>query len=137
MAKIGNDVMIAHVERREDNTWLFTICYTAIFSESDIGRRFDDSVRVGAADRGGYVDPVAFTATSARVFRKKRIVVRDGVFGGRAVSSALCVSVRLHRQPDQLCCSFSYQSAGTRPLGPGTVSSTGRQSGGASSGPSA
>lgn len=135
MAKIGNDVMIAHAERRQDNTWLFTIYYTAHFTDSDIGRRFDDSVRIG--DGVGYVDPVTFTATSATVFRRKRIVVPDGAFAATAVSNALCVSVRLHRRPDQPCCSFSYQSAGTRPLGPGTVSSTGRQSGGASSGPSA
>jgi hypothetical protein len=137
MAKIGDDVMIAHAQRRQDNTWLFTVCYTAHFTESDIGRRFDDSVRIGDADGGGYVHPVAFTATGATVFRRKRIVVQDGAFGATVRSDALCVSVRLHRRPDQPCCSFSYQSAGTRPLGPGTVSSTGRQSGGASSGPSA
>ena len=136
MAKIGNDVMIVHVEHRQDKTWLFTICYTAHFSECDIGRRFDDSVRIGDAAGGGYVEPVAFTATSAKVFRKKRIVVRDGVFADTR-ANALCVSVRLHQHADQPSCSFSYQSAGTRPLGPGTVSSTGRQSGGANSGPSA
>ena len=70
---MGNDVMVVHVDQRQDTTWLCTIRY------------------------------------------------------GR--SSSL--------PPDQLSWSFSYQSAGTRPLGPGTVSSTGRQSGGASSGPSA
>ncbi len=96
MAKIGNDLMIVHVEQRPDTTWLFTICYTAHFSDSDIGKRFDDSVRVGAANSGGYIEPVTFTASSARVFRKKRIVVRDGAFGKDTRTSALCVSVRLH-----------------------------------------
>jgi hypothetical protein len=97
MAKIGNDVMIVHVEQRQDKTWLFTICYTAHFSDADIGHRFDDSVRVGDAGGGGYVEPVSFTATSASVFRKKRIVVRDGVVATGTHANALCVSVRLHR----------------------------------------
>ncbi|CAN5614289.1 hypothetical protein BH09ACT8_BH09ACT8_19730 [soil metagenome] len=98
MAKIGNDVMIVHVEQRPDKSWLFTICYTAHFSDDDIGHRFDDSVRIGDAGGGGYIEPVAFTATAATVFRKKRIVVRDGLLAKGTNSNALCVSVRLHRQ---------------------------------------
>jgi hypothetical protein len=91
MAKIGTDRMIVHGEQRQDNTWLFTVCYTAYFSERDLGMRFDDSIRVGDVD----VPAVAFTATSPTVFRKKRIVVRDNLL--RAGSrDAVCAWIRLH-----------------------------------------
>jgi hypothetical protein len=78
MAKISSDRMIVRGEHRQDSSWLFTICYTACFSESELGMRFDDSVRVGEGD-DDYVQPVSFTATGPKVFRKKRIVVRDDV----------------------------------------------------------
>jgi hypothetical protein len=94
MAKIGSDRMIVRGEHRHDNSWLFTICYTAHFSESDLGMRFDDSVRVGEGN-DDYVQPVSFTATGPTVFRKKRIVVRDDVLDN-AISDAVCAWIRLH-----------------------------------------
>ncbi|CAN5394911.1 hypothetical protein BH09ACT7_BH09ACT7_03680 [soil metagenome] len=91
MARIGTDRMIVHGEQRQDKTWLFTICYTAYFTERDLGMRFDDSVRVGETG----VPAVAFTATSPAVFRKKRIVVRDKVLHADAHHS-VCAWIRLH-----------------------------------------
>jgi hypothetical protein len=95
MAKIGSDAMIVRGERRPDNSWLFTICYTAHFSDDDLGRRFDDSVRVGEGDED-YIQPVSFTATGPKVFRKKRIVVRDDMRNGAGLSAAVCAWIRLH-----------------------------------------
>jgi hypothetical protein len=95
MAKIGSDRMIVRGEHRQDNSWLFTICYTAYFSENDLGLRFDDAVRVGEGD-DDYVQPVSFTATGPKVFRKKRIVVRDDVLTNAAVSDVVCAWIRLH-----------------------------------------
>ena len=113
MARISNDRMIVRGEQRADTTWLFTICYTACFSQSDIGLRFDDSVTIGEVHSAGqpaYARPVAFTATGPKVFRKKRIVLRDNVFmdssGGNDVDGgsvhdgrheAVCAWIRLHR----------------------------------------
>jgi hypothetical protein len=91
MAKIGTDRMIVHGEQRQDATWLFTICYTAYFSERDLGMRFDDSVRVGDVD----VAAVAFTATGPKVFRKKRIIVRDNCLP-EDPRRAVCAWIRLH-----------------------------------------
>ena len=76
MATIDDDGMIVRSEHRRDDSWLFTVCYTACFSEQDLGQRFDDAVTVGEAGS----TPVEFTATGPKVFRKKRIVVRDGQF---------------------------------------------------------
>jgi hypothetical protein len=95
MAKIGSDRMIVRGEHRQDNSWLFTICYTACFSESDLGMRFDDAVRFGEGN-DDYVQPVSFTATGPKVFRKKRIVVRDDVLDNAALSDAVCAWIRLH-----------------------------------------
>ena len=101
MAKIGNDRMIVRGERRTDNSWLFTICYTAHFAESDLGQRFDDAVDIrcvhsedGQAPR--YAPPVAFKATGTRVFRKKRVVVRGEDYDARAGLDAVCAWIRLH-----------------------------------------
>ncbi|MET0699764.1 MAG: hypothetical protein ABWY93_08865 [Mycobacterium sp.] len=91
MAKIGTERMIVHGEQRQDTTWLFTICYTAHFSERDLGMRFDDSVRVGEVD----VPAVAFTATGPTVFRKKRIIVRDNCLP-HDPRHAVCAWIRLH-----------------------------------------
>jgi hypothetical protein len=114
MARIDNDRMIVRGEQRADTTWLFTICYTACFSQSDIGLRFDDSVTIGEVHSAGqpaYARPVAFTATGPKVFRKKRIVLLDHIFGdtigGDSVGEgsvdrdgrheAVCAWIRLHR----------------------------------------
>lgn len=119
MARIGNDRMIVRGVQRADTTWLFTICYTACFSQSDIGLRFDDSVTIGEVHSAGqpaYARPVAFTATGPKVFRKKRIVLHDNIFGdhtggdgvdGDSVDGdsgdhdvrheAVCAWIRLHR----------------------------------------
>jgi hypothetical protein len=97
MAKIGSDRMIVRGEHRQDNSWLFTICYTAYFSENDLGMRFDDSVRVGDGEGDDdYVQPVSFTATGPKVFRKKRIVVPGDVLTNAAASDVVCAWIRLH-----------------------------------------
>lgn len=94
MASIGTDGMTVRGEQRDDHSWLFTVCYTACFSDDDLGRRFDDTVairelhgctRIAQADHG-----VTFTATSATVWRKKRIVVRASAV------EAVCAEVHLH-----------------------------------------
>ncbi len=69
MAKIGNDRMIVRAECRDDHSWLFLVCYTACFDESELGGRFDDRVLVRpvhSVDQSGfcYESPVAFTACS-------------------------------------------------------------------------
>lgn len=94
MARIGNDRMITHGEQREDNSWLFTVCYTAYFSDDELGQRFDDLVIIREL-RGqriaGAEQAVTFTATSPRVFRKKRIVVHQNSI------ESMCALIRLQR----------------------------------------
>jgi hypothetical protein len=135
MARIGDDSLIVRGEQRRDASWLFTIRYLVYFEQSELGMRFDDSVRI-SADHSA--TPVPFLACGRSVLRKKRVVddeiVRlDDVYATvclrrRGGSEALTQSARLRR--------ISAQSLGTRPRGPGTVSSAGRLSGGASRGPS-
>lgn len=133
MASIGDDSLIVSGEQRPDGTWLFTIRYTVHFEQGELGTRFADSVQI-CADGGA--TPVPFIACGRSVLRKKRIVVDDNTLTDDA-SATVCVrggagaliqSARLRR--------ISIQSVGTRPRGPGVVSSTGRHSGGARSGPS-
>jgi hypothetical protein len=102
MAKIGNDRMIVRGEQRSDDSWLFTICYTAIFADADLGQRFDDSVQIReihCPDRPqrAYECPVSFRATGHRVFRKKRIVVRGEDYDADAGLDTVCAWIRLHR----------------------------------------
>ena len=102
MAKIGNDRMIVRAECRDDNSWLFLVCYTACFDESELGGRFDDRVLVRpvhSVDQSGfcYESPVAFTACSPRVFRRKRIVVRGNRYDLDAGLDTVCAWIRLHR----------------------------------------
>jgi hypothetical protein len=104
MAKIGTDRMIVHGEQRQDRSWLITICYTAYFSERDLGMRFDDSVRVGKVD----VPPVAFAATSPKVFRKKRIIVRDNCLHDDP-RHAVCAWIRLHCEATPATCADDEQ----------------------------
>lgn len=134
MATIGSDHQIVRRELRDDDSWLFTVCYTAHFTEDDLGRRFDDSVAIreihGQNKIAEAQHAVTFTATSPKVFRKKRIVVRG------AAIEAVCAEIHLHPAHDLRRWSWTNQSDGTRPRGPGTVSSAGRESGAASSGPS-
>jgi hypothetical protein len=136
MARIGDDSLIVRGEQRRDASWLFTIRYVVYFEQSELGQRFDDSVRITAECAA---TPVPFVACDRSVLRKKRVVVDDAIAGlgdvyatvclrRRGGSEALTQSARLRR--------ISAQSLGTRPRGPGTVSSTGRLSGGASRGPS-
>ena len=79
MASIGSDGMMIRGEQRNDDSWLFTVCYTACFSANDLGRRFDDTVAIrelhGCTRIAQSQHGVTFTATSAKVWRKKRIVV--------------------------------------------------------------
>jgi hypothetical protein len=137
MARIGNDSLIVRAVRRPDATWLFTLRYTVYFDQSELGLRFDDSVAVVAEE---FAAPVPFVACGRSVLRTKRVVVDDDVITRlddvratvclrrRGGADALTQSARVRR--------ISAQSLGTRPRGPGTVSSTGRLSGGASRGPS-
>lgn len=137
MARIGDDSLIVRAEQRPDASWLFTIRYTVYFEQSELGMRFDDSVQVC---RDHAARPVPFVACGRSVLRKKRVVVDDDAITEvsdvyatvclrrRGAADALTQSARLRR--------ISAQSLGTRPRGPGTVSSTGRLSGGASRGPS-
>lgn len=140
MPRIGDDSLIVRGEQRRDGTWLFTIRYVVHFEPAEVGVRFHDSVQI-AADCAAA--PVAFVACGRSVLRKKRVVVTDGAIPAssgadnlyatvcvrrRGVADAVTQSARLRR--------ISAQSVGTRPRGPGTVSSDGRLSGGARSGPS-
>jgi len=98
MATIGGDRVIVRSERRGDDSWLFTVCYTAQFTSDEVGARFDDSVQIGLVscadhDLCGREEPVRFTATGTRVFRKKRIVVRRGCY---STAEDVCAWIRLH-----------------------------------------
>lgn len=98
MASIGNDRTIVRSEHRDDDSWLFTICYTAFFSDSDLGQRFDDAVAIRemhGQSRIAEEHSVTFTASSPRMWRKKRIVVRG------AAIEAVCAQISLHRSPVQ------------------------------------
>jgi hypothetical protein len=135
MARIGDDSLIVSGEQRPDGTWLFTIRYVVHFEPGELGTRFADSVQICA---DGVATPVPFLACGRSVLRKKRVVVNNDTLTDD-VSATVCVrrrggadaltqSARLRR--------ISTQSVGTRPRGPGVVSSDGRLSGGARSGPS-
>lgn len=98
MASIGSDRTIIRSQRRNDNSWLFTVCYTAFFSEADLGQRFDDAVairEVHGQSRIAEEHSVTFTASSPRMLRKKRIVVRG------AAIEAVCAQISLHRSAAQ------------------------------------
>ena len=135
MARIGDDSLIVRGEQRPDGTWLFTIRYLVHFEPGEVGTRFADSVQISSQDTAA---PVPFIACGRSVLRKKRVVVDDNTLADdacatvcvcrRGGSDALTQSARLRRS--------SIQSVGTRPRGPGVVSSDGRLSGGARSGPS-
>ena len=136
MARIGDDSLIVRGEQRRDASWLFTIRYLVYFEQSELGQRFDDSVRISTECAA---TPVPFVACGRSVLRKKRVIVDDAIARRGDVDATVCLrrrggtealtqSARLPR--------ISAQSLGTRPRGPGTVSSTGRLSGGASRGPS-
>ena len=93
MARIDDDRMIVRSEQREDKSWLFTVCYTAFFSESDLGQRFDDAVAIRelhGQSRIAEEHSVTFTARSPRMWRKKRIVVRAPAI------EAVCAQISLH-----------------------------------------
>ncbi|MGY4710971.1 hypothetical protein ACXDF8_15650 [Mycolicibacterium sp. CBM1] len=140
MARIGADSLIVRGERRRDGTWLFTVRYIVHFESAEFGMRFDDSVQIAV---NGTATPVAFIACARSVLRKKRVVVADGALLPPSGGDDLYARVRVRRRggADAVTQSarllrISAQSVGTRPLGPGTVSSDGRLTGGARSGPS-
>ncbi|WP_157516817.1 hypothetical protein [Mycobacterium sp. MS1601] len=95
MASIGRDGMTVRSQQRDDRSWLFTVCYTACFSDDDLGHRFDDTVAI--RELHGYnriaeaQHCVTFTATSTRVWRKKRIVVQAPAI------EAVCAEICLHQ----------------------------------------
>jgi len=99
MASIGSDHLIVRGELRGDDSWLFTVCYTAYFTDDDLGQRFDDTVAIRELHGQNRIaearHPVTFTATSRKVFRKKRIVVPG------AAIEAVCAEISLHRCPVQ------------------------------------
>ncbi len=102
MATVGNDRMIVRADHRDDGSWLFLVCYTACFTDTEVGLRFDDSLLVrpvhSLAQGGfGYESPVSFTARTPRVFRRKRIVVRAHDDNADAGLDTVCASIRLHR----------------------------------------
>jgi hypothetical protein len=136
MARIGDDSLIVRGEQRRDASWLFTIRYLVYFEQSEIGQRFDDSVRISTECAA---TPVPFVACGRSVLRKKRVVVDDAIAGFDDVYATVCLrrSGGSEALTQSACLRrISAQSLGTRPRGPGTVSSTGRLSGGASRGPS-
>ncbi len=105
MATIGNDRMIVRGEQRADRSWLFTICYTAFFAQSDLGQRFDDAVQIRQVHRRNgsapaYECAVAFRATGRRVFRKKRIVVRGEDYDATGGLDTVCAWIRLHHRAE-------------------------------------
>ena len=134
MARIADDSLIVCGKQRRDGTWLFTVRYIVHFEPGELGARFADSVQIS---EDGAATPVPFIACGRSVLRKKRVVVHDDTLTDDACAT-VCVrcrggdpltqSARLRR--------ISTQSVGTRPRGPGVVSSAGRLSGGAKSGPS-
>jgi hypothetical protein len=135
MARIGDDSLIVRGEQRADGTWLLTVRYTVYFEPGELGTRFADSVQVSA---DGSATPVPFVACGRSVLRKKRVVVED-----KALTDDACATVCVRRRggADALTQSarlrrIATQSPGTRPRGPGAVSSDGRLFGGAKSGPS-
>jgi len=101
MARIGNDRMIVRGEQRADKSWLFTVCYTAYFAENDLGQQFDDAVQIRELHDSGhqphYESAVSFRATATKVFRKKRIVVRDDDYDSDAGLDTVCAWIKLHR----------------------------------------
>lgn len=138
MARFADDTLIVRGEQRSDASWLFTIRYLVVFDQCEIGLHFSDSVRVSRDHEGA---PVAFVACGSSVLRKKRVVIDDDAFGTLGGCDAIDAVVCLRREDgeEQVQSArlrrISAQSAGTRPRGPGTVSSSGRLSGGVSSGP--
>lgn len=139
MARFADDTLIVRGEQRSDASWLFTIRYLVVFEQCEIGMHFADSVRVSQDHIG---TPVAFVACGSSVLRKKRVVIDDDAFGTLAGCDGIDAVVCLRRQDgeeEQVQSArlrrISAQSSGTRPRGPGTVSSTGRLIGGLSSGP--
>ena len=139
MARFADDTLIVRGEQRSDASWLFTIRYLVVFEQCEIGMHFADSVRVSQDHIG---TPVAFVACGSSVLRKKRVVIDDDAFGALGGCDGIDAVVCLRRQDgeeEQVQSArlrrISAQSSGTRPRGPGTVSSTGRLTGGVSSGP--
>jgi hypothetical protein len=140
MVSIGDDSLIVRGEQRPDGTWLFTVRYTVHFEPAEVGTPFADSVQISAE---GAATPVPFVACGRSVLRKKRVVVDDDALTGLAARDDFYATVCVRRRggADALTQSarlrrISTQSVGTRPRGPGVVSSDGRLSGGARSGPS-
>jgi hypothetical protein len=101
MATIGTDRMIVRGQQRADQSWLFTICYTAHFADQDLGRQFDDAIQIREIHRRGeqphpYGPPVSFRATGHAVFRKKRVIVRGDDYDTETGLDAVCAWIRLH-----------------------------------------
>jgi hypothetical protein len=105
MATIGGNPAIQRSVPRADGSWLFTVSYTACFSPDEVGRRFDDTVGIRQVsctgqDGCGSEAPVWFTATSTRVFRKKRIVVRGNCYDAVGGLDQVSARIALRRAGD-------------------------------------
>lgn len=105
MATIGGNPAIQRSSARPDGSWLFTVSYTACFAPDEVGRRFDDTVGIRQVSCAGEdccdsEAPVWFTATGARVYRKKRIVVRRNCFDTAAGLNRVSAFIALHPAGD-------------------------------------
>ncbi|MEU1407859.1 hypothetical protein ABZ471_36985 [Streptomyces sp. NPDC005728] len=65
MASIGTDRAITNVVHQQDNTWKFTVEYTAHFDPADRGVSFDDSVKIWEHDSGGPDQISAYAPTES------------------------------------------------------------------------
>ena len=81
MARIGNDRFFERGERRPDGTWIFTISYTVHFGPFELGKAFNDAVKIWEHDPSdddrisAYPVPDRFVATASSVFRKKQLTL--------------------------------------------------------------
>jgi hypothetical protein len=95
MARIGDDPLIVRGELRRDASWLFTIRYLVYFEQSELGQRFDDSVRISTECAA---TPVPFVACGRSVLRKKRVVVDGEVLTELSTHDDVYATVCLRRR---------------------------------------
>jgi hypothetical protein len=95
MARIGDGSLIVRGEQRRDASWLFTIRYLVHFEQSELGQRFDDSVRINTECTA---TPVPFVACGRSVLRKKRVVVDGEVLTELSTHDDVYATVCLRRR---------------------------------------
>ncbi|MER7816642.1 hypothetical protein [Streptomyces sp. NPDC096153] len=88
MAKIGTDRIVESARPRPGSNptlWDFLITYTVHFEASELGRDFEDSVKIWEEDLSAddritaYAPKELFRATGLRVFRRKRFTALGAV----------------------------------------------------------